>query len=244
MATGFLALLLSAEALRPMAVLAESFHTSHDAGAAAGRLDALLALLPPAPPRTTSPATAPATGLVPDVAFEHVTFTYPGATEPALDGVSLRIEPGETVAVVGASGAGKTTLVALLARFFDPQAGAVTIGGVDVRDLPLDQLRALLAVVTQDTHLFGGTVRDNLLLARPAATDAEVVAAARAAGAHEFLDELPDGYDTQIGEGGGRPVPDDTAPPGERRSGGAARVWSWGPSSSTWAGRSPATSSS
>lgn len=198
----FLALLLSAEALRPMGALAESFHTTYDAGTAVGRLDALFALEAPAPDRSS--ATVPIDDLEPSVVFEHVGFTYPGGSSPALDGVSLTVAPGETVGVVGASGAGKTTLVSLLARFFDPQAGAVTIGGVDVRDLPVDQLRSLLAVVSQDTHLFGGTVRDNLLMARPDATPAEVEAAALAAGAHEFVAALPDSYDTEVGEGGGR----------------------------------------
>jgi ABC-type multidrug transport system fused ATPase/permease subunit len=230
---GFLALLLSAEALRPIGVLAQSFHATYDAGTGVARLDALLALDPPAPPsRTAAAATATAAAewrreVEPRVAFDHVTFAYPGADVPALDDVSFAIAPGETVAVVGASGAGKTTLVALLARFFDPQAGGVTIGGVDIRDLPLDQLRSLLAVVSQDTHLFSGTVRDNLLLARPdvpgvlgdpdavgngqraigpdsAELEADIVQAARAAGAHEFIAALPDGYATEIGEGGGR----------------------------------------
>ncbi|MGE3620923.1 MAG: ABC transporter ATP-binding protein [Acidimicrobiia bacterium] len=200
-AVGFLALLLSAEALRPFAVLAVSFHTTYDSGAAAARLDALSALAPPAPARADA---RPAPTLVPVVAFERVTFTYPGADRPALDEVSLRIEPGETVAVVGASGAGKTTLVALLARFFDPDGGAVTLGGIDVRALPLEQLRSNLAVVAQDTHLFGGTVRDNLLLARPDADQAAAEAAARSAGAHDFVAALPDGYDTEVGEGGAR----------------------------------------
>src|SRR5262249_21929506 len=141
---GFLALFLSAEALRPIAVLAESFHTTYDSGAATNRLDALFALVPPAPQRASA---TPVPDLQPAVAFDRVSFTYPGGEHTALTDVALRIEPGETVAVVGASGSGKTTLTALLARFFDPNSGSVTIGDVDVRDLPIDQLRSLVAVV-------------------------------------------------------------------------------------------------
>lgn len=198
--TAFLALILSAEALRPVSVLADSFHTSHDSRGAARRLDALFALPAPAPDQ----GVLGATGLEPAVAFEGITFTYPGAVEPALRDLTLRVDAGETVAVVGASGAGKSTLVALLARFFDPQLGAVTIGGRDVRDLALAALRSSIAVVSQDTHLFTGTVRENLLMARPGATAAQVEAAARAAGAHDFVLALPDGYDSEVGESGGR----------------------------------------
>lgn len=198
---GFLALLLSAEALRPIAVLAESFHTTYDSGAAVNRLDALFALEPPAPVRADP---APVAGLDAVIEFEDVTFTYPGSAHPAVSEFSLRIEPGETVAIVGASGSGKSTLVALLARFFDPDEGAVTIGGVDGRDLPLDQLRTSMAVVSQDTHLFTGTVRENLLMARPDADPAAIDAALRGAGAHEFVTRLPDGLDSHVGEHGGQ----------------------------------------
>jgi ABC-type multidrug transport system fused ATPase/permease subunit len=121
-----------------------------------------------------------------------------------VSGVSLSVSPGETVAVVGAYGSGKTTLVALLARFFDPSSGAVTPGGVDVRDLPVDQLRSMIAVVAQDTHLFTGTVRDNLLMADPSASPSAVASALDAAGASSFVADLPAGLDTVVGEGGSR----------------------------------------
>jgi ATP-binding cassette, subfamily C, bacterial CydD len=204
--TLFLTLLLSAEALRAVAALATSFHASYEASSAADRLTALFDTRPLAPERsgaTRAPALSPA------VVFDHVTFAYrdgdaagdsPGG--PVLDDVSLRLDPGRTVAVVGPSGAGKSTLVSLLLRFVDPQRGTVSLGGRDVRDLPVDQLRSTVSVVSQDTYLFGGSVRDNIAMARPDATPADVEAAARVANAHEFIAALPDGYDTEIGERG------------------------------------------
>lgn len=123
---------------------------------------------------------------------------------PALAGVSFHVSPGETVALVGPSGAGKTTLVSLLLRFFDPQAGVIRLGGHDVRDLARADLRSLVSVTFQDTYLFHRSVLANLLLARPDATRVEVEAAARAASAHDFIVALPDGYDTVVGERGTR----------------------------------------
>ncbi|OLT16955.1 hypothetical protein BJF78_13470 [Pseudonocardia sp. CNS-139] len=116
--------------------------------------------------------------------------------------MDLHVAPGERVALVGPSGAGKTTVVSLLLRFFAAEQGRVRIDGVDIADLPLDHLRSLIAVVAQDTYLFHGTVRDNLLLARPDATHAEIVAATTAAQAHGFIEDLADGYDTMVGERG------------------------------------------
>ena len=137
------------------------------------------------------------------VEFDQVTFGYDPAT-PVLRDVSFRVDEGETVALVGMTGAGKTTTVNLLPRFYDVQGGAVRIGGHDVRDLPLEFMRASVAMVLQDVFLFHGTVRDNLLLGRPDATDDEVIAAAKAAHAHEFIMQLPEGYATLIGERGVR----------------------------------------
>jgi ATP-binding cassette subfamily B protein/ATP-binding cassette subfamily C protein CydCD len=119
-----------------------------------------------------------------------------------LDDFGLSVQPGQTVAVVGPSGAGKTTVVSLLLRFVDPQAGTVRVGGVDVRDLPLRELRRTVALVAQDTYLFAGTVAENLRMARPGATTEEVRAAAEAADAHDFITALPHGYDTVLGERG------------------------------------------
>ncbi|WP_308915395.1 ABC transporter transmembrane domain-containing protein [Jannaschia sp. LMIT008] len=137
------------------------------------------------------------------VAFEGVTFRYP--TRPqvaALDGIDLTVTPGETVALVGPSGAGKTTVIQLLQRFYDPDEGRITLGGVDLRDMDRDAFRALIALVPQDPVIFAASARDNIRFGRPDATNAEVEAAARAAAAHDFVAALPDGYDTYVGERG------------------------------------------
>ncbi len=140
--------------------------------------------------------------IVPELAFEDVVFGYAEGERPALRGLSFHVAPGETVALVGRSGAGKTTVVSLLLRYFDPQAGRIRLGGRDLRDYPLERLRTMFAVVSQDTYLFHGTVAENLRLARPAAGQAELEAAARAANAHEFIAALPQGYETIVGERG------------------------------------------
>jgi ATP-binding cassette subfamily B protein len=120
----------------------------------------------------------------------------------ALDGVSLRIAPGETVALVGPSGAGKTTVIQLLLRFHDPQEGVVAIDGVDLRDMARADFRRAIALVPQDPVIFAATARENIRFGRPGASDAEVEAAARAAAAHGFLSRLPEGYETYVGERG------------------------------------------
>ena len=133
-----------------------------------------------------------------------MTFAYPGTSRPALIDVSFDVEPGKLVALVGPSGAGKTTTTYLLARFYDPTTGGVRLDGLDLRDLTVESLSAQIGIVFQDTFLFHASVRQNLLYARPEATDNELVAAARAAYIHEFIDSLPDGYDTVVGERGHR----------------------------------------
>ncbi|MGQ0825711.1 MAG: ABC transporter ATP-binding protein [Actinomycetota bacterium] len=136
-----------------------------------------------------------------EVRFDGVTFGYTRA-EPVLRDFSLTVAPGETVALVGASGSGKSTVALLLPRFYDVQEGAVTVDGADVRDVTLSSLRQRIGVVFEDSFLFSDTVRSNIAFAKPDATDAQVEAAARAAEAHEFIARLPYGYDTVVGEQG------------------------------------------
>ncbi|UUN27004.1 ABC transporter ATP-binding protein [Streptomyces sp. FIT100] len=146
------------------------------------------------------PPDAPAT-----VEFDDVGFAYGSAGEagrPVLDGFSLEIRPGETVAVVGSSGSGKSTVSLLLPRFYDVTHGAVLVGGHDVRELTLDSLRAAIGLVPEDSFLFSDTVRANIAYGKPDATDEEIVQAARTAQADRFIDELPDGYATTVGEHG------------------------------------------
>ncbi|NEA56292.1 ABC transporter ATP-binding protein [Streptomyces sp. SID13666] len=135
------------------------------------------------------------------VEFDHVTFGY-DPERPVLADFSLRVEPGETVAVVGASGSGKSTVSLLLPRFYDATGGAVRIGGEDVRDLTFDSLRGAIGMVPEDSFLFSDTVRSNIAYGHPDATDEQVLAATRAAQAHEFIEALPEGYDTVVGEQG------------------------------------------
>ncbi len=135
------------------------------------------------------------------IAFENVVFSYDGLTN-ALSDITFDIPERTMTAVVGASGSGKSTLLSLLPRFFDPLNGIIRIGGVDIRSLPEEQLADLVTVVFQDVYLFSGTIIENIALARPDASRAEIEDAARQAHAHDFIMALPDGYDTQVGEGG------------------------------------------
>jgi len=135
--------------------------------------------------------------------FESVHFAYPSRPGiAALDGISLSVRPGETVALVGPSGAGKTTIIQLLMRFYDPQAGHVRLDGMDLQTLARDDFRRQIALVPQDPVIFADTARENIRFGRPEASDAEVEATARAAAAHDFLMALPEGYDSEVGERG------------------------------------------
>ena len=136
------------------------------------------------------------------VELANVRFAYPGRPRPALDGVSLRIADGSTVALVGPSGAGKTTVASLLLRFWDPQSGVIRLFGHDLREYQLDELRRRIALVAQDTYLFNDTLRANVLLARPDADDAALGVAIERAALGELVSDLPDGLDTIVGERG------------------------------------------
>ncbi|MGE5308416.1 MAG: ABC transporter ATP-binding protein [Deltaproteobacteria bacterium] len=137
------------------------------------------------------------------IRFDHVSFSYPGGKE-VLSGVDLDIAAGSTVAIVGKSGAGKTTLIDLLLRFYDPSDGVITVDGRDIRRATLKSLRGCMAMVLQDDYLFSGSIRDNILYGRPDAGCGEMEAAAKAANAHDFILRLPGGYDAAVGEGGVR----------------------------------------
>jgi subfamily B ATP-binding cassette protein MsbA len=167
---------------------------------AAGASERLFELLDTAPDVADAPGAVPLVAPRGEVRFDDVRFGYDG--RPVVHGVTFRAAPGETVALVGPSGAGKTTLLNLIPRFADVSAGSVRVDGHDVRALTLDSLRAQVAIVAQEVHLFAASVRENIRYGRLDASDAEVEEAARAANAHEFIAALPLGYDTEVGERG------------------------------------------
>jgi ATP-binding cassette subfamily B protein/subfamily B ATP-binding cassette protein MsbA len=138
------------------------------------------------------------------IRLENVSFRYPSSEEMVLQEINLFIEPGETIALVGRSGSGKTTLCNLLARFYDPTIGKISIGQTDLRDVHVETYRKYLGIVEQDVFLFDGTVADNIAYAARTADEVDIQNAARIANAHEFISKLPDGYDTMIGERGVR----------------------------------------
>ena len=134
--------------------------------------------------------------------FEGVTFRYFGGGEPVLRDVTFEAEPGQRIALLGATGSGKSTIINLLPRFYDPSEGRITIDGHDLRQVKLDSLRRQIGIVLQETTLFSGTIRENIAFGRPDASDEDVESAARAAQAHEFIMSFPDGYRTHVGERG------------------------------------------
>ncbi|WP_455768882.1 ABC transporter ATP-binding protein [Micromonospora tulbaghiae] len=162
-------------------------------------LDLPVEVAEPARPVPLDPATARG-----HLRVEDVTFSYPGSDTAALAGISLDVPAGTSLALVGETGSGKSTLAALISRLHDPDAGRITIDGIDLRDLRPADLAAVVGVVSQETYLLHGTVRDNLRYARPDATDADIEAAARAARIHDLVAALPDGYDTMVGSRGHR----------------------------------------
>ncbi|MFJ5710145.1 ABC transporter ATP-binding protein [Streptomyces sp. NPDC093105] len=182
----------------PVQQLSQVFDGYQQAAVSLGRMQELLQ-----EPTSTAAADEPreVLSLRGDIAFESVSFAY-GTEEAALSGIDLRIPAGQTVAFVGETGAGKSTLVKLVARFYDPTSGRVTADGADLRDLDLTSYRHRLGVVPQEAYLFAGTVRDAIAYGRPGATDAEVEAAARAAGAHDMIATLDGGYLHEVAERG------------------------------------------
>jgi ATP-binding cassette subfamily C protein CydCD len=192
-------LMLGVEVFRPLRELRVLLHQGMLGLSAARGIFQLLDAVPAV--RDGGPGPEPRD---PSVAFEEVTFAYPGGRRAAHERLGFTVRAGERVAFVGASGSGKSTIARLLLRFHDPDRGRVTLGGVDLRALGLEQLRARIAVVSQDTWLFHGTVEDNIRMGRPDASAEALRAAARAANAEEFILRLPQGYATVVGERGVR----------------------------------------
>ncbi|MBI3517388.1 MAG: ABC transporter ATP-binding protein [Proteobacteria bacterium] len=192
-------LMLGVEVFRPMRELRSVLHQGMVGLAAAHGLYQILDDRPAVADTPPAPLDRP---LEPTLAFEGVRFSYPGTRRTVHDRLDFRVAAGERVGLVGASGVGKSSIVRLLLRFYDPDAGAVHIGGHDLRALSFAQIRGLVSVVNQDTFLFHGTVEDNIRMGRPDASQADVEAAARAANIHDFVLSLPHGYQTVIGEKG------------------------------------------
>jgi len=195
-------LMLGIEVFRPLRELRVLLHNGMLGLSASQAIATLLDATPAV--RDDAPRDPGAAPLTPSVEFEAVRFSYPGGRRAAHEGLSFAVAAGERVGIVGPSGAGKSTIARLLLRLHDPQSGRVLVGGRDIRTLPLADLRRQIAVVSQDTYLFHGTVEDNLRMGKPDATAAELEEAARAANAHTFIAALPQGYHTVVGERGVR----------------------------------------
>ena len=190
-------LMLGVEIFRPLRELVQLYHDGMIAmSSAEGIFDIM-----DAPVDVADAAISPSPlQLAPEVTFEGVNYAYSGGRRPALHDLSFTLNAGETLGLVGPSGAGKSTIVWSILRFFDPQSGRVLLGGTDIREISLSQLRDQVAVVTQDTYLFHGTVAENLRFGGPNATQEQLEAAAKTANAHDFISHLPQGYDTIVGE--------------------------------------------
>jgi ABC-type multidrug transport system fused ATPase/permease subunit len=184
----------------PMQEVSQFFNTFQSASSALEKIAGVLAEQPGIDDPVHPLAPVAIQG---EITLADVQFGY-DAQNPVLSGMTLEIPAGQTVALVGTTGAGKTTIAKLIARFYDPQSGAVTLDGVDLRDFAQSDLRRHVVMVTQDNFLFSGTVADNIRFGRPDATDAQVREAAAAVGAEDFITALPEGYETDVAKRGGR----------------------------------------
>jgi ATP-binding cassette subfamily C protein CydD len=204
--TALLVLLLTPEAYLPLRAVGLHFHASMEGAAAAGRVCDIIETAPASPGGAARGAGGTATpGLqcdlrYDDIILDAVSLAYPGRDRPALAEVSLRIRPGDRVAVMGPNGAGKSSLLSLLLRFTEPTGGRITAGGVDVARIDLDNWRRQVTWVPQRPYLFAATVADNIALGQPDASREDIERAARMAGADAFIETLPEGYDTPLGE--------------------------------------------
>ncbi len=202
LSTLLIVLMMGVELFRPLRDMRTQLHTGMLGQSAT---EAIFRVLDASPlvdePATPEPASDDDT-ISQGLAFEDVTFTYPGEADTTHESLSFSLKKGESVGVVGPSGAGKSSIVRLLLRFWDPEKGSITIGGQDIRTMTTDDLRRQIAVVNQDTYLFHGTVEDNLKFGKPDATQTEMEEACRLANAHDFISTLPSGYQTVVGERG------------------------------------------
>ncbi len=185
----------------PMRGLARLYQTTYAASAGAERVIEFLDEQPEVVDRPRAENLQKPHGAV---EFDDVSFTYPGSAQPALRNITISLEPGQKVALVGHSGAGKSTLARLVLRFHDPSSGVVKIDGKDLRDLTVTSVRDSSALLLQDTLMFDGSVRENILYGNPSASEDELIEAARAADAHDFITRFSDGYDTGVGQRGSR----------------------------------------
>jgi ATP-binding cassette, subfamily B, bacterial len=192
--------LLLATLFDPVQQLSQLYNTLQSAAASLHKLFAIIDAQPDVE-ESTQPTSLPTTG---DVVVDAITFAYAGSSKPALDNVSVTLTAGARLALVGPTGAGKSTLAKLMARLYDPQDGSVSFGGVNLRDASMEDLRRRIVVIPQEGFLFDGSVRDNLLIAKPDATETELLAALDRLGLRERFEALPEGLDTEVRERGSR----------------------------------------